>query len=159
MIRPCRRASGRPTRPTCAQALPPDDDRFDAVPGVFGTMSAPGHHRAAPETVRIARPCATVGRASWTPDGFIGRMFRDTVAGVRSSGRMQAFRHASPEGFVAFLQHWYGCTVGAIAALEPGGRHTREAEPADLARQRDRHGDGHAVCLPATSLQTIVTLR
>ena len=52
------------------------DASFDAVLSVFGTMFAPDHQRTADEIVRVTRPGGTVGLASWTPDGFIGQMFR-----------------------------------------------------------------------------------
>src|SRR6478735_9908108 len=59
-----------------AEDLPVETDSMDAVLSVFGTMFAPDHQRTADEIVRVARPGATVGLASWTPEGFIGRMFR-----------------------------------------------------------------------------------
>ncbi len=53
---------------------------FDAVVSVFGSMFAPDHRRTAAEMLRVTRPDGTVALASWTPDGFIGELFR-TVAG------------------------------------------------------------------------------
>ncbi|MCW2573788.1 MAG: Methyltransferase type 11, partial [Frankiales bacterium] len=59
-----------------AEALPFADASFDAALSVFGAMFAPDHRRTAQEILRVVRPGGTVGLASWTPDGFIGEMFR-----------------------------------------------------------------------------------
>ncbi len=59
-----------------AEALPFPDASFDAVTSVFGTMFAPDHAKAAAELLRVCRPGGTIALASWTPDGFIGEMFR-----------------------------------------------------------------------------------
>lgn len=58
-----------------AQALPYDDGEFDAVVSCVGVMFAPRHQEAADELVRVVRPGGRIGLLSWTPEGFIGRMF------------------------------------------------------------------------------------
>lgn len=58
-----------------AEALPFGDGSFDVVMSSVGVMFAPHHGPAADELVRVARPGATIGLASWTPQGFIGQMF------------------------------------------------------------------------------------
>ena len=58
-----------------AEALPFADSSFDVVMSSVGVMFAPHHQAAADELVRVARPGATIGLASWTPQGFIGQMF------------------------------------------------------------------------------------
>jgi SAM-dependent methyltransferase len=58
-----------------AEALPFDGDEFDAVLSCVGVMFAPHHQRAADELVRVCRPGGTIGLISWTPEGFVGRMF------------------------------------------------------------------------------------
>ncbi len=58
-----------------AEALPFADDQFDAVLSCIGVMFAPHHQQAADELVRVCRPGGTVGLISWTPQGFIGRLF------------------------------------------------------------------------------------
>jgi SAM-dependent methyltransferase len=58
-----------------AEALPLADSSFDVVMSSVGVMFAPHHQAAADELVRVARPGATIGLASWTPQGFIGQMF------------------------------------------------------------------------------------
>ncbi|MFF5981081.1 class I SAM-dependent methyltransferase [Streptomyces olindensis] len=58
-----------------AEALPFGDAEFDTVLSCVGVMFAPHHQRAADELVRVCRPGGTIGLLSWTPQGFIGRMF------------------------------------------------------------------------------------
>ncbi|QCQ93307.1 class I SAM-dependent methyltransferase [Rhodococcus sp. SGAir0479] len=58
-----------------AEAMPFEDDRFDVVLSCVGVMFAPHHQDSADELVRVCKPGGTIGLLSWTPDGFIGRMF------------------------------------------------------------------------------------
>ncbi|MEJ7797968.1 MAG: methyltransferase domain-containing protein [Solirubrobacteraceae bacterium] len=57
-----------------AAALPYEDDGFDRVLTVFGTMFAAEHDAAANELVRVCRPGGEIVMANWSPDGFVGRM-------------------------------------------------------------------------------------
>jgi 2-polyprenyl-6-hydroxyphenyl methylase/3-demethylubiquinone-9 3-methyltransferase len=59
-----------------AEALPFADDTFDVVMSSVGAMFAPRHQVVADELVRVARPGGTIGMINWTPDGFIGHLFR-----------------------------------------------------------------------------------
>lgn len=71
-----------------AEALPFDDDAFDATVSCVGVMFAPHHHRAAGELLRVTRPGGRIGVLSWTPEGFIGQMFKT----------MKPFAAPLPEG-------------------------------------------------------------
>jgi len=62
-------------QPGDAEDLPYPDASFDVVLSCVGAMFAPHHQRTADELVRVARPGGTIGLLSWTPDGFIGRLF------------------------------------------------------------------------------------
>jgi ubiquinone/menaquinone biosynthesis C-methylase UbiE len=171
-----------------AQDLPVDDHSMDAVLSVFGTMFAPDHQQTADEIVRVARPGATVGLASWTPTGFIGQMFRvitshvpppagvpspllwgteahltelfgDAVEEIDSTERICTFRFASAEEFVAFFRRWYGPTLKAFETLDDTGRAALAEDLADLARQLDRIGDGGSIAIPSTYLETVLRFR
>lgn len=171
-----------------AEDLPVPDASFDAVLSVFGAMFAPDHQRAAGEIIRVTRPGGTVGLASWTPDGFIGEMFGvitrhvpgppgvaspmlwgteqylsglfgPAIADVRSVERTCTWRFASAEEFVAFFRRWYGPTLKAFEAAGDDGRGALAADLADLARRRDRNDDGGSIAIPASYLETVLTLR
>src|SRR5215471_18758243 len=167
--------------------LPVDEESYDAVLSVFGAMFAPDHQRAADEIIRAARRGATVGLASWTPDGFIGQMFGvitkhvpappgvtspllwgteehlsglfgAAAADARSVHRTFTWRFTSPEQFVSFFRRWYGPALKAFEVLEQGGRAALAHDLAQLARHWDRNHGG-SIAIPATYLETILTLR
>lgn len=170
-----------------AEELPFEDSTFDATLSVFGSMFAPDHRRTADEIVRVTRPGGRIAFATWTPEGFIGEMFRVTSsyvappAGVaspllwgteshltdlfgahvetqRSTTQVCTFRFTSAEEFVAFFRRWYGPTLKAFEALEPAEQQRLAADLADLARAHSVH-DGDDVAIPATYLETVMTLR
>ena len=59
-----------------AEALPFDDSSFDAVLSTFGVMFTPDQDRAASELLRVCKSGGKIGLANWTPDGFIGQLFK-----------------------------------------------------------------------------------
>jgi SAM-dependent methyltransferase len=169
-----------------AEALPCADASFDAVTSVFGCMFAPDHVRAAGELLRVCRPGGRIALASWTPDGFIGELFRtvgahvpppagvpspmlwgteahlrelfgDAVASLDVSERTFTFRFGSAEAFVDFFARWYGPTVKALAAAEVSA--ALRDDLVSLARRHDRLGGGGAVAIPATYTEAITRRR
>jgi ubiquinone/menaquinone biosynthesis C-methylase UbiE len=79
-----RRADADGVDVTCevadAEALPYPDAAFDVVRSTCGVMFAPEHQQAASELLRVCRPGGRIGLACWTPQGFLGHLFR-VVAG------------------------------------------------------------------------------
>ncbi|MFF2389579.1 class I SAM-dependent methyltransferase [Agromyces sp. NPDC058104] len=71
-----------------AEDLPFEDAAFDAAISCVGIMFAPHQEAAASELLRVVRPGGRIGLLSWTPEGFIGRMF----------GVMKPFAPPLPEG-------------------------------------------------------------
>ena len=59
-----------------AEALPFADDSYDIVMSTVGVMFAPHHQAAADELIRVCRPGGTIGLINWTPEGFIGNLFK-----------------------------------------------------------------------------------
>ena len=170
-----------------AEDLPVADGYFDAVLSVFGVMFAPDHQRAANEIIRVTRPGGTAGLASWTPDGFIGQMFGvitrhvpgppgvaspllwgteqhlsglfgASVADAESVQRTCTFRFTSADEFAAFFRRWYGPVLTAFEVLDQDGRAALARDLAQLARHWDRN-QGGSIAIPATYLETILTLR
>jgi ubiquinone/menaquinone biosynthesis C-methylase UbiE len=170
-----------------AESLPFPDASFDAVTSVFGSMFAPDHARAAAELARVVRPGGTIALASWTPEGFIGELFRTVAghvpppAGVESpmlwgseqhlrrlfgericslevEERTFTFRFRSAEEFASFFRTWYGPTVKAFGALEGDARDALERDLVDLVRRHDRLGTG-ATAIPATYAEVVAVTR
>jgi SAM-dependent methyltransferase len=73
-----------------AEHLPFPDGAFDVVLSTFGVMFTPDQERAAQELLRVCRPGGKIGLANWTPDSFVGQIFRiiggyiPPVPGLRS---------------------------------------------------------------------------
>src|SRR6185436_17613712 len=59
-----------------AEDLPFEDGSFDAALSTFGAMFTPDHARPAREMLRVVRAGGRIGLANWTPEGFIGKLFR-----------------------------------------------------------------------------------
>lgn len=171
-------------RPGDAEQLPFADSSFDAVLSVFGSMFAPDHDQTAREIARVTRPGGTIALASWTPDGFLGQLFR-TVAqyappppGIASpmlwgdadhlgslfgpavrwthTTETFTFRFPSAEAFVDYFSVHYGPTLKALAAA---GDDASELTAAlvELARSGNRLADTGPVAIPATYLASVGT--
>jgi SAM-dependent methyltransferase len=169
-----------------AERLPFEDASFDAVISALGVMFAPNHERAASELVRVCRPGGTVAIASWSPEGFIGRMFRtvgkhvpppagvkppplwgseehvrallgDEVDDLRAEKHTMSQRFRSPQEFVDLFRDFYGPVVKAFEALDDAGKESLQAELLGLAREFDRRKDGGAVAIEAEYLVVIAT--
>src|SRR5580765_5986222 len=59
-----------------AEALPFADASFDAVVSTFGVMFTPNQDKAAAELLRVCKSAGKIGLANWTPEGFIGQLFK-----------------------------------------------------------------------------------
>jgi SAM-dependent methyltransferase len=61
-----------------AESLPYGDAAFDTVVSMFGAMFAPRPELVAAELARVCRPGGRIAMANWTPEGFVGQMFKTT---------------------------------------------------------------------------------
>src|ERR1700752_176012 len=59
-----------------AEALPFAPASFDVVVSTFGVMFTPDQDKAAGELARVCNPRGKIGLANWTPQGFIGQLFK-----------------------------------------------------------------------------------
>jgi SAM-dependent methyltransferase len=167
-----------------AEALPFKNDAFDLVLSTFGVMFTPDQDKAASELLRVCRPGGKVGLANWTPDGFIGQLFKTIgrhvppPAGVKSpslwgtvshldhlfgskatvSTRVAhfRFRYRSPSHWVDVFRNWYGPVHKAFAALPVDAQAKLEADLLDLIARFNEAEDGTMV-VPSEYLQVIVT--
>lgn len=69
-----------------AEALPFDDASFDAVTSLIGAMFAPRPDLVATELLRVCRPGGLIAMANWTPQGFVGQMFKAVSKFIAPSG-------------------------------------------------------------------------
>jgi ubiquinone/menaquinone biosynthesis C-methylase UbiE len=167
------------------EALPFADGTFDAVLSTFGAMFAPDHARTAREMLRVTRDGGRIGLASWTPEGFIGRVFKvigahmPPPAGVqppplwgsaahidalfkadarhiRCERRHFAFRYRSAAHFVQVFRDYYGPTHKAFAALGESGAPALERDLLRLLESMNTAGASSLV-VPSEYLEVVVT--
>ncbi|MEV6494481.1 methyltransferase domain-containing protein [Actinoplanes sp. NPDC051633] len=134
-----------------AEDLPCDDGEYDAVISVFGIMFAPDQEAAARQLLRVVRPGGTIALANWTPDGFIGQVFKtigrhvpppagvrppplwgdetrvrellgDHVTDLRLTPRDFVFRFPAPAAWADYFKVNYGPTLKAFEALGENGK-------------------------------------
>ena len=170
-----------------AEALPFADAAFDAVVSTFGVMFVADHDRAAAEMLRVVRSGGKIGLANWTPDGFIGRLFKTLgkhvpppagakspslwgtrqrldemfggeAASIVATPRTFTFRYRSPAHWVEVFQTYYGPVLKAFGALQPGAQAHLRQDLMDLIAQFNRSGDSTMV-VPAEYLEVVVTKR
>jgi SAM-dependent methyltransferase len=69
-----------------AEALPFEEASFDIVASLVGAMFAPRPDLVAQELLRVCSPGGTIAMVNWTPQGFIGQMFKAVSKFIAPSG-------------------------------------------------------------------------
>lgn len=170
-----------------AEALPFPDASFDVVLSTFGAMFAPQHDRVASELLRVLRRNGRIGMANWTPEGFIGQLFKvvgahvPPPAGVRSPAlwgtdahladlfaagaveiqstrKLFNFRYRSPAHWLQVFRDYYGPTHKAFAALDSNGQLALEREVLALIARHNIGGE-RGMVVPAEYLEVIIRKR
>lgn len=167
-----------------AENLPFETGSFDVVLSTFGVMFAPDHERAASELVRVCRRGGRIGLANWTPESFIGRLFklvgqymrpapsmrspalwgtkaylRDLMGGdasIAATSRTFVFRYKSPEHWIEIFRNYYGPVHKAFAAIDQHGRVVLEKDLHALIDEFNIAEDG-TVVIPSEYLEAIIT--
>ncbi|WP_298833379.1 class I SAM-dependent methyltransferase [uncultured Piscinibacter sp.] len=166
------------------EALPFADASFDLVLSTFGVMFAPDHSRSAAEMLRVCRPGGRIALANWTPEGFIGQLFKtigahlpppagarspalwgteahlqslfgDGAAAIDIQSRHFQMRYRSPAHWIEVFRTWYGPVHKAFAALGPNAA-ALERDIHALLERFNRAGPGSLV-LPSEYLEVVVT--
>lgn len=170
-----------------AQELPFHDGAFDVVLSTFGVMFAPDQARAAVELLRVCRPGGRIGLACWTPEGFVGELFRTIsrhvpptpgvppptrwgtedglasllgrgVAGLSVRRQVVNQRYGSPEHYLEVFRTWFGPVKQAFAALDMDGQAALAREFLALLRRHDVSG-GTSLVVPSEYLEVVATRR
>ncbi len=170
-----------------AEELPFDDGIFDVVLSTFGAMFTPDHARPAGEMLRVARSGGRIGLANWTPQGFIGRLFKviggylPAPAGLQSPAlwgteshlaelfgaqakqircerRYFNFRYRSAAHWVQIFRDYYGPTHKAFAALDAHAAQALERDIVNLLEQLNVAGSASLV-VPSEYLEVVISKR
>ena len=168
-----------------AEALPFADATFDAVVSTFGVMFTADQDKAAAELVRVCKPGGKIGLANWTPDGFIGQLFKTIgkymppPAGVKSPAlwgtgariteffgaqassiqleqRDFVFRYRSAQHWLDVFKSYYGPLLKTFGALDPEARTALTDDLFALIKRFNRSGDKTMV-VPSEYLEVVVT--
>jgi ubiquinone/menaquinone biosynthesis C-methylase UbiE len=167
-----------------AEALGFADATFDVVVSTFGVMFAPNHDKAAFELLRVCKSRGKIGLANWTPEGFIGQLFKilgkylpppagarspalwgvqaqiaemfgTAIASIKAERRTFQFRYRSPEHFLEIFKNYYGPTLKAFEALDHAGRQGLANDLLALIGRMNRAEDGTMV-VPSEYLEVVI---
>jgi ubiquinone/menaquinone biosynthesis C-methylase UbiE len=169
------------------EALPFADASFDIVTSSFGVMFAPDQERAAAEMLRVTRPGGKIGLANWTPDSFIGQLFKtigkhlpppaglkspalwgtsdrlDELFGTHSSAiditrQTYVWRYRSPHHWLELWRAVYGPLQKAFGALDAAAQEQLAIDLLALIGRCNIATDGTMV-VPAEYVEVVVTKR
>jgi SAM-dependent methyltransferase len=170
-----------------AEALGFADATFDVVVSTFGVMFTPDQDRAAAELSRVCKPGGKIGLANWTPEGFIGQLFKTlgkylpppagakspalwgtetrlkemfgaSAASIKAERRDFNFRYRSPEHFLDIFKTYYGPMLKAFAALDATNQQGLRNDLLALIGKMNRADDG-TVVVPSEYLEVVITKR
>jgi SAM-dependent methyltransferase len=140
-----------------AQSLPFPDASFDVVASVIGAAFAPQPALVAAEMARVCRPKGVIAMVNWTPNSFVGQMFKTLsrhsalpamisplewgdeaivaerlgarVSRLRMTRRLYTFEYPfPPASVVEFFRENFGPVVQAFATLDGKQRRALRAE-------------------------------
>ena len=167
-----------------AEKLPFADASFDVVVSTFGVMFTPDQPQAAKEMLRVCRPGGKIGLANWTPDSFIGQLFKiigryvppalgvmspslwGTKARIeelfgsgarvlRTTTREFVFRYRSDVHWLEVFRTFYGPMHRTFAALDAEKQAAFTEDILTLMAAGNRATDGTLV-LPSAYLEVVI---
>jgi SAM-dependent methyltransferase len=167
-----------------AENLPFPDASFDTVMSTFGVMFTPNQEKAASELARVCKPGGSIGLANWTPESFIGQLFKTIgkyippAAGVKSPSlwgtktglealfgktareihttqREFVFRYRSPMHWIDVFRTYYGPMNKTFGALDAERQAAFTRDVLALMESRNRSGD-RSLVLPSEYLEVVI---
>ena len=170
-----------------AEALPFADGSYDVVVSTFGVMFTPDQDKAAAELARVCKSGGKIGLANWTPQGFIGQLFKtigghvappagvkspalwgtparlkemfgDQASEITAEPRMFVFRYRSPEHWLEIFKSYYGPMLKAFAVLDESGQAALRRDLITLLGEFNRADDG-TIVVHSEYLEAVITKR
>jgi ubiquinone/menaquinone biosynthesis C-methylase UbiE len=168
-----------------AENLPFVDASFDAVVSTFGSMFSPDQDRTAAEMARVCKSGGRIGLANWTPEGFIGQLFKtigkylppptgvkspavwgtrewiQTTFGAAASAltaetRHFTFRYRSAQHFLDIFRKYYGPVLKAFETLEEAGGKALARDITNLVGRFNTSSD-ETMVVPSEYLEVVIT--
>jgi ubiquinone/menaquinone biosynthesis C-methylase UbiE len=170
-----------------AEQLPFADSSFDTVLSIFGVMFTPNQEQAAQEMLRVCRSGGTIGLANWTPESFIGNVFRtigkhvppptgvkspalwgtenrlvelfgDQISKLTITRRHFVFRYYSAEHWLDVFRTYYGPTLKSFAALDADGQASLANDLLNLLKHFNE-GGSNTLKIPSEYLEVVAIRR
>jgi SAM-dependent methyltransferase len=170
-----------------AEALPFEDRSFDVVLSTFGAMFAPDQDKTARELMRVVRGGGRIGMANWTPEGFIGQLFRVIAAYVPPPAGLRSpvswgteprivelfgpnatdircvrrdfnFRYRSAAHWIEVFRNFYGPTHKVYAALDPARQASLTEDITALLERLNVSGPDSLV-VPSEYLEIVIATK
>jgi ubiquinone/menaquinone biosynthesis C-methylase UbiE len=168
-----------------AEALPFADGSFDVALSTFGAMFTPDHRKPAYEMLRVVRSGGRIGMANWTPEGFIGQLFRligryvpppaglqspalwgtephivelfgPWATDIRCERRLFNFRYRSAQHWIDVFRNFYGPTLKAFAALDQQNQERLTTDLTTLLESLNI-GGSNSLVVPGEYLEVVIT--
>jgi len=168
-----------------AEALPFGDGSFDVALSTFGVMFTPDQPKAARELLRVVRSGGRIALANWTPEGFLGDLFRvigayaPPPAGLRSPmlwgseprmvelfgpdatdiscvRRHYHFRYESPAHWLEIFRNYYGPIHKTYASLDADRQTSLTQDITELLELLNVAGSDSLV-VPGEYLEVVIT--
>ena len=167
-----------------AENLPFADASFDAVLSTFGVMFTPNQDQAASELARVCKSGGSLGLANWTPESFIGQVFKligkyippaqgikspalwgitarlEELFGkaaqvIRTTRREFTFRYRSPMHWIEVFRTYYGPMNKTFGALDAEKQAAFTQDLLALMKSHNQSGD-HTLVLPSEYLEVVI---
>jgi len=167
-----------------AENLPYKNHSFDVVMSTFGVMFTPDQEKAAAEMARACKPGGRIGLANWTPDSFIGELFKlmgkylppaagvkspalwgtemrlrelfgDRLAAISIQQKSFVFRYHSAAHWLEVFRTYYGPMQKSFGALDDAKQETLAADLIALAERFNNATDGTLVA-PSEYLEVVI---
>ena len=167
-----------------AENLPFPDASFDVVMSTFGVMFTPNQDKAASELARVCKPGGKIGLANWTPESFIGQLFKtigkyippapgvkspalwgtkarleelfaETAQEIRTTGLEFVFRYRSPGHWIEIFRTYYGPMNKTFDALGVDNQGAFTGDLLALMEARNRSGD-RTLVLASEYLEVVI---
>ena len=167
-----------------AEELPFEDGSFDVALSTFGAMFTPDHTKPAREMLRVVRKGGRIGLANWTPESFIGQLFKvigryipppaglkspalwgteahlnelfgAQAAAIRAVRKHFNFRFRSAAHWLQVFRDYYGPTHRAFAALNTSGQDALAKDITELLNQHNVGGQSSLV-VPSEYLEVVI---
>jgi hypothetical protein len=137
--------------------------------------------------VRVCKPGGKIGLANWTPEGFIGQLFKtlgkhippptgvkspalwglpdwiedkfgDKASAIKTTQRNFVFRYRSPEHWMDVFKTYYGPMLKAFTALQAPAQQALHDDIMALIKRMNCSGD-RTMVVPSEYLEVVVTKR